>query len=98
MILKVDLSKPVDSAPLIEKIVLFPQRLLPCHLCHRSNDRMQGSHFELYSVPVVSLLIHEPIPQHLNYCSFMLSVDIRDIPFFKIILASLINSILLFSV
>lgn len=97
-VLKVDLSKPVDTAPFIEKIVLFPRRLLQRHLCHRSSDHMRGSHFEPYSVPVISLLLHEPIPQHINYCSFILSVDIRDILLFKIILANLINSILLFSV
>lgn len=98
MVLKVDLSKPVDSAPFIEKIVLFPQRLLQCHLCHRSSDRTRGSHFEPYSVPAVSLFLHEPIPQHSHYCSLILSVDSRDILLFKFILANLINSILLFSV
>lgn len=83
--LMVNLSKPVDSAQFIEKLVLFPL----CHLGHTLSDHVCGSDFEICSIPLVPLSTLDPIPQYPNYCSFIISFDVWAFVFFKIVLAVL---------
>lgn len=44
--------------------------------CHKSCDCIWGSLFVDYFVPMVNLSLLAPMPHALNYCSFIISLDI----------------------